>query len=367
MRLAIISHTYVVGASRGKVDELAKHDGIDLLLVVPQRWKSRDTNHIIEVDPPMSEHYQTVIVRAWPIGFGSLATYAPVKLFMLLRQFRPNLIYVEEEPWSLAALELCLLSAILRTRLVFFTWDNLGSRLLPPQRLIRRWVLRRADGAVAGNEEAKRLLFRNQVQKPVTVIPQLGIDPVLFSPTQPIGPNYRFVVGYVGRLVTEKGLLVLLEAIARVKGAYVVILGHGPLEAQLISRARVLGLDGRLELCQGVPHAEVPMYMRRMSVLVLPSLTTAEWKEQFGHVLIEAMACGIPVIGTDSGAIPEVIGHAGMVVKEGDVDDLATALRRMKDDPQRRDTLRRLGQEKVKEEYTNEVVASRLAKFLMAV
>src|SRR5207245_3300012 len=84
----------------------------------------------------------------------------------------------------------------------------------------------------------------------------------------------------------------------------------------------------RLELQEGVPHHEVPRYLERMTALVLPSLTTPTWKEQFGHVLIEAMACGVPVIGSDSGAIPEVIGDAGLVVPEGDVAGLAEALRR---------------------------------------
>ena len=73
-----------------------------------------------------------------------------------------------------------------------------------------------------------------------------------------------------------------------------------------------------------MPSTEVPAVLRALDVLVLPSLTTPSWKEQFGRVLQEAMACAIPVVGSDSGEIPHVIGDAGLVTPEGD----AAALRR---------------------------------------
>jgi glycosyltransferase involved in cell wall biosynthesis len=366
MRVAIVSHTYVVGSNRGKVYELNGHDGIDVLLVVPKRWKNRDINHVIQADPLQEARHRSAIVRAWPVSFGSLVTYAPVVLYRILREFRPNVIYVEEEPWSLAALELSVLSAILRTRLVFFTWDNLGTGLPLLQRFIRALVLKRADGAVTGNQEAKRLLLQNQFRKPIAVIPQLGVDPGLFSAI-PERTDHDFVIGYIGRLVLQKGIMLLIEAAARVPGVRLLIVGRGPVEQELVERTGSLGLDGRFELCTGVAHHRVPEYLRRMDALVLPSLTTRSWKEQFGHVLIEAMACGIPVIGTDSGAIPEVIENAGIVVKEGNVDELASALQRLKDDPTLRNALRTRGLAKVELEYTNRVVAIKLAHFLMAV
>lgn len=101
-----------------------------------------------------------------------------------------------------------------------------------------------------------------------------------------------------------------------------------------------------------------------MSVLVLPSWNTRSWKEQFGHVLIEAMACGVPVVGTDSGAIPEVIGDAGVVVKQRNADELASALSRLKNEPNLSSTLRRMGQERIRRSYTDAAVASKLASFL---
>jgi glycosyltransferase involved in cell wall biosynthesis len=155
-----------------------------------------------------------------------------------------------------------------------------------------------------------------------------------------------------------------LDAIARLpKDVRVVIVGNGPLKDAVLARACALGLEGRLELRVNVPHDQVPVQLRRMSMLVLPSLTTPTWKEQFGHVLIEAMACGVPVIGSDSGAIPEVIGDAGIVVPEGSVEALAAAVAGLSSAPAARAELASRGRARVLAEYTNDTVAGRLAAF----
>jgi glycosyltransferase involved in cell wall biosynthesis len=365
VRVSVISHTYVVGHNRAKLDRLAERRGIEVLLVIPERWRNRDIDHVISADAPSGTQYSTAVLPAWMVGYGSFIFYSPVKLYRLLKESRPNVVYLEEEPWSFAALELSLLCWVLRIPLVFFTWQNLDRGLPAPLRAIRRFVLRRAAAAIAGNQQAKVLLERSQFGKPVAVIPQLGID---LDDSAGVSPRAeRFVIGFVGRLVPQKGIMFLLEASARISGATVLLIGRGPMKADLVRRAAELGLDGRLELCEGVAHQEVPKYLRQMSVLVLPSLTTAKWKEQFGHVLIEAMASGVPVIGTDSGAIPEVIGDAGIVVKEGSVDALASALSQLMEDQALRNTLKAKGRARVCAEYTNKVVAERLAQFLAAV
>ena len=64
-----------------------------------------------------------------------------------------------------------------------------------------------------------------------------------------------------------------------------------------------------------IPSDQVAVEMRKLHALVLPSRTTPRWKEQFGRVLIEAMACGVPPVGSDSGEIPHVIDDAGLVFR----------------------------------------------------
>ncbi len=360
MRVAVISHTYVLDANRGKPEALARLPGLQVLLVVPRGWTNRDVGLRFRAEAPRAGPLTVVSLRAWSLGSGSLITYAPVALFRLLRRLQPDLVHLEEEPWSVAALELSLFCLVLGVPLTFFTWDNTGRRLLLPFHLIRRWVLRRAVAAVAGNAEAKNVLQQRGYRNAVTVLPQLGVDPSALR----VGEPQQIVIGYVGRLVSQKGIFVLLEAVARLtEDVRVMVVGSGPLKGKLLERAHALALDGRLELHEGVPHHEVSRYLERMTVLVLPSLTTPSWKEQFGHVLIEAMASGIPVIGSDSGAIPEVIGDAGVVVPEGDVGALAEALRRLASTPDLRAVIAARGRARVLAEYTNHTVARRLAAF----
>jgi glycosyltransferase involved in cell wall biosynthesis len=101
----------------------------------------------------------------------------------------------------------------------------------------------------------------------------------------------------------------------------------------------------------------VPRYLNAMDLLVAPSLTTPSWKEQFGRMLIEAFACGVPVVGSDSGEIPFVIDEAGVVVREGQTQDWAEAIEALLTDPARRAELARAGLERCREKYSNEVVA----------
>ncbi len=364
MRVAVVSHASVVEVNRGKLRALAARHDVELLALAPDRWVNRDIGQTLRFRASTSSLLRVASLRVWFAGYGSVFTYSPRTLFAVLRQFRPHLIHVEEEPWSIAALELSVMSTALGAGLTVFTWENLDKPLNPPLRSVRRFVLRRARGAVAGNEEGRRLLEAQGFQKSIAVIPQLGVDPELFSPQQLHAPDSSFVVGYVGRLVPQKGLRVLLDAVSRLPDSVrILLVGTGPFKADLLAQAKRLGLNGRLELREGIGHHEVPEYLIKMSALVLPSLTTPVWKEQFGHALIEGMACGIPVVGSDSGAIPEVIGNAGLVVHEGDAEDLAAALDRLARSPRLRRELAERGRDRVITEYTDSVIALRLAMF----
>jgi glycosyltransferase involved in cell wall biosynthesis len=175
-------------------------------------------------------------------------------------------------------------------------------------------------------------------------------------------------VGYAGRLQALKGIDLLLDAIAGLPAGFrLTVVGAGPEEAALRRRCASLGLDDRVVWCQPVPRGGMPEVLNEMDVLVLPSRTGQHWKEQFGRVLVEAMACGVPVIGSDSGAIPALIGEAGLVVPESDVQGLRDALLNLRNDPRLRQRYILKGLSRVSGEYAVPVVADLYCRMIRSV
>lgn len=142
-----------------------------------------------------------------------------------------------------------------------------------------------------------------------------------------------FRIGYVGALIEEKGVADLIQA-ATLKGDWHLdIIGDGPKIQGLMSLASDLCVQSRVTFHGFLSRDKIPAHMRSLHVLVLPSHSTATWKEQFGLVLAEAMLSGVAVIGFNSGAIPEVIDTTGLLYDEGDVALLATCLRELYESP----------------------------------
>ncbi len=357
MRVAIVGRTYLVAANRVKWKYLP--DDVEIAFVTPDWIPHALGRYAVERDSE-SAHY---IVRGyWP---GRLSGFAlePFSLFRALKHFNPDLIQVDEEPSSVACAEACLYARLLGSKVIFFTWENLVTRYPFPFNMLRRFSLRCADGAIAGNQEAAHLLRASGFRGPLAVIPQLGLDPTTFAPCRneelrgSLGLS-TFTIGYIGRLVPEKGVWTLLNALTVQGGDWqCLIVGDGPLRQHWLEAVERMGLSSRIRWIPPVAHQEVPLYLNAMDVLVLPSLSTERWKEQFGHVLIEAMACEVPVIGSNSGAIPEVIGDAGLIVPEGDAQALAQAISRLRDHPEERIALAQKGRARVLANYTNEKIA----------
>jgi glycosyltransferase involved in cell wall biosynthesis len=122
-------------------------------------------------------------------------------------------------------------------------------------------------------------------------------------------------------------------------------------------------LGDLISLMPPMPPARVAEEMHEFDALVLPSRTTRLWKEQFGRVLIEAMACKVPVVASDSGAIPEVVGDAGLIFPEGDAQALADCLQRLMDSPELSQELAERGHARVLEHYTQVQIAAQTAAF----
>jgi glycosyltransferase involved in cell wall biosynthesis len=277
-----------------------------------------------------------------------------------LRASRPDLIHAEEEPDSLTGLQIAVARRLLapRAKLLWHTWQNVDRHKTWPVRAVTGFNLRQATAVLCANREAVDVLRGMGFTRPAPVIPPQGVDTAVFHALEPHSPQGIFTIGFVGRFVPEKGIDVLLDAVRQLgQPARVRLIGNGPQRGQLEELAGSAGVG--VSFVAPVPPDRLPALYRQLDVLVLPSRTTPLWKEQFGRVLVEAMACGLPVVGSDSGAIPEVIGDAGLTFPEGDAVALADTLRRLIASPELRAELSRRGGERVLAHFTQERIAQR--------
>jgi len=138
-----------------------------------------------------------------------------------------------------------------------------------------------------------------------------------------------------------------------------VLLGDGEERAALEKQSQALGLGERVQFLGEVGSTDVPGVMQSLDAFVLPSRSASNWREQFGRVLMEAMACAVPLVGSNSGEIPQVIGDAGLVFPEEDWSTLRSHLRTLQQDVGRRRVLGALGRARALRLFTHRSVAER--------
>ncbi len=353
VRVLMISKACITGIYQRKLEEIARL-GVDLEVVVPPGW--RDERGWTPLEQTYTDGYALAVTPMALNGRFHLHYYP--RLGRILSMRRPDIVHIDEEPYNIATWHAMRLSRRAGARAIFFTWQNLARRYPPPFSWCERYVYRHARHAIAGNLAAARVLRAKGYTGPTSVIPQFGVDPALYATAARPGDG-PFTIGYVGRLVPEKGVADLIRAAARLDGNWrLKLLGSGPQREALIALVDALGVAGRVEFEAWLPSDRVPGYLSHLHALALPSRTRANWKEQFGRVLVEAMACGVPVVGSDSGEIPNVIGQAGLVFPEGDVDALRARLQRLLDEPALWQTLSTRGRARLLARFTQSRVAA---------
>ena len=357
MRVLLISKALVSGTSQRKLEELARC-GAELTVAVPPYWLHDDGSKQV-LERLYTSGYRLVET---PIRFnGNYHTHYYPGLRRIMEDARPEVVHIDEEPYNTATVHAMFLSVRRGIPALFFAYQNIWRAYPPPFRQFEQYNYRHAAAAIAGNREAGDVLKQKGYTGPLYVIPQFGFDTDIYRRSEQRRartPGSPFVLGYIGRLKEEKGLLTMVEALPQLpEFCQAVFIGNGPLKTQLEERAALLGVRDRVTIRPGVPTSEVPQELSRMDVSVLPSLTRPNWKEQFGRTLAESMSCETPVIGSDSGEIPHVIGDAGLVFKEGDAHALAGAVLRLLGDSALYTDLARRGRQRVLDHYTQEQIA----------
>lgn len=356
MRVLMLSKACLVGAYQTKLEAMARAPGVDLTVIVPPTWNDPAGRIVLE-----RSHTVGYELLADPIRFnGHFHLYYFPTLRRRLAHVRPDIVHIDEEPYNLSTWLAMRQSRAIGAKTLFFSWQNLERRYPPPFNIMERSVLRGVDYAIMGNQEATLVWRSKGYGGPQRVIPQFGVDPDLFSPAPSREPGRPFTIGSANRrLVYEKGVDLLLRAAAGLPGDWRLrIAGDGPALPQLRQLATELSITDRVAFDGPIPSGQVAGYLRGLDVLALNSRTMPNWMEQFGRILVEAMACGVPVIGSRSGEIPHVIGDAGLIVPEEDVDALRNGLLQLMTNESLRHDLTLQGRRRVLERYTQAQIAA---------
>ncbi len=355
-RVLRISHSSVVAAWRRR-EEALRRQGLEVELVTAMRWNEGGSEVALEPAPGEAVVGARTLGRH-PCGF----VYDPRPLWRALRQ-RPDLLDLHEEPYSLAAAEVVLLARLAGARapLVVYSAQNLNKRYPWPVRLLERLVQRRAAGAYVCNDGARTVLAEKGFTGLVDVVP-LGVE---VESQAAAGPPQRdrFTIGFTGRLEVRKGILVLVDAVAAQEGWRLRIAGEGPdrdvLERHLVDAAP----RATVELVGHLQGRDLASFYGSLDVLAVPSLPTEGWVEQFGRSAVEAMASGVPVVASETGALPEVLAGAGLLVPPGDAVALGRVLEALANDPARRDELSRRARRQIQRFSWDEVAARQAALY----
>ena len=320
MRVLRIFHSAVVDAWRERERQFAV-DGVDVELLTALRWNEGGSDVPLRARPDESVRG----LRTWG-RHPALFVYSPGPLWRALGK-QWDVIDIHEEPFALATAEILLLRRLRRQQAPYLLYSaqNIDKRYPVPFRWLERWALRNAAGLSVCNAEAGRICVRKGFPGRASLIP-LGVDVERFSPATKRLVAQPAVIGYAGRLAPHKGVDVLIDALTRIEDVVLRVAGAGPAEAALRAQACALGVADRVDFVGGIPQEELPAFYQGLDVLAVPSLPTPGWREQFGRVAVEAMACGIPVVASDTGALPDVVGGAGLLVPPGAPDLLAMSL-----------------------------------------
>lgn len=373
MKILLISHNcQSLTEGLPKAQFIGETQGVELRVLVPNRWNFYGVPRFPET--PLNPSFKRQIGHVmWPWA-GPAQSYLHwyPELGRLLRRFQPDVIDLWQEPWSLVSAQTCFLRNHLlpKAKIISETEQNIDKTLPPPFEAFRNYTLRNADFLVGRSQEAIDHVRRKGYDGAARVVPN-AVDTALFGPpsTERRESVRRelgwkgFVAGYCGRIVPEKGLVDMLDALPLLPPEVMLaFIGDGEHRAQLQARAALLGLEKRVSFLDARRMEDLPPVMAALDALVLPSRTTPTWKEQFGRVIVEAGACGVPVVGSDSGAIPEVVGDAGLIFPEGDAPALARALAKLHSEPNVAKQLGETGLRRAHETFSWQRIAEQMTQ-----
>jgi len=352
LKILTIGHSYVIAINRAVIRKVAQDEDFDITVAAPSYFRGDLRPLTLEPEPPGSPLRVVPLDTAFS-RFIHIFRYDGAALKALIRDGQFDVVHAWEEPYIFAGYQIAKALKNSSARFGFWSAQSYLKHYPPPFGHFERVVLGRAQGWIACASLVHETLLKRGFPQSRGRILNLAVDLAEFHPVSPAARAQVLeelglqspVVGFMGRLTASKGLDVLMKAMEKVGGARpwsLLLLGSGEYQRKVEAWAARNGWSNRVKVML-VKHGDMPRYVGCMDMLAAPSQTVRNWKEQFGRMIIEAFASGVPVIGSDSGEIPFVIGEAGRVVGEHDVAGWAQAIGELLDSPQKREELKAAG------------------------
>jgi glycosyltransferase involved in cell wall biosynthesis len=352
--LLVISTASVVSINRNIYVEI-RNNGWNIEMVIPKTYTLANSE-IIKAQPQRPQDP--------PINFLELIGSNPRTFYFLSIEkiFQTKKVFavlIENDPVSQMAVHFGKLSSKYNFYLFSLSCENLSFDFIPtlrrrgissiPSSLAKFYFYIQAKKKINTvftiNNDGTEIFNKKSYNKVIKV--PLGFDPEIFFKNEAARQKIRIrhqatypIIAYFGRLVEEKGVHLLLGALQKIKHLSWHFMLDKFNQGTTSYNQYIYGLIELYEIKDRIifveaNHYEIAGYMNAADVVVIPSITTSKWKEQYGRVAPEAMACGKLVIASSAGALPEVIQDGGIIFKEGDIDQLTIQLTKYLNNPSR--------------------------------
>ena len=364
----------------GAFDLLLKQHNLLGYIIIPEGINKGIIQDVLDSLNKKVSKYDVYMLPSYKSNFG-LYGFEKNAIKTLLKKIKPHYIWIHAEFWEGITRQI-LLKYKLNTRTRVISYMAINHIDKPVSLFMMRWpyisrtrfyqlfLWSRLNGVSACATKSMECAYR--IGLPGHVPASVNFLPVIISQDMDIDPIHlpwdvkkSFIVGFAGTINEQKGWKILLRAIKELPEKFkVVLIGDGEQKDELQKWIKKFKLKNRIIYLGYLSKNEILTVYRLFNVFVLPSITTVDSVEQFGMVLAEAMGSGVPVIGSDSGAIPETISEAGIIVPEGDVEALAQAILRMSSDVDLRSQCIKKGYERYKKHFTCDAYAGSIANLL---
>lgn len=338
MNILVIGHSYVVDSNRQFWNQVTQNENATVDIIVPRHWES---NLIKKLSYNYNQATDSHFNKIFPIGCffkgnASLYFFNWYYIFKIFFAKKYDLIFVFQETWAFSVAQVSFIKFLSPNRKSLYYLAVCQNIIKPQLKWVIPWeklITKNIDKILYCTKEILDVLKWKNINTKTSFFPFSYDQDIYNFATKPLGEE--IVIGYLGRLSEEKGILCLVNACKRLIRENVKIKlllgGNGPLKDNISEEF--------IEFVGPFKHTEAHHFYQQVNIFVLPSETRKFWKEQFGRVIIESIASGTPVIGSNSGAIPEVLSvlHFDYIFNEGDHEDLSRVIKKLVNDMEQKD------------------------------